>query len=340
MKIRAVSRSFYPVCLLGAVLAAMLAQPIVTWAQEKKNVRMVFVSLAWNSEIPFRTALARGFFKQQGLQVEPVLIRGGPAAIAALVSGEVDFAAIGGAQAVFRSKARGLDLAIIGCTSSTTNYILLGNKQTRSVEDLRGKIIGVTGAGTYSEFAMKAFLKKNNLNPDKDVVLRAVGGTVLRAAAIEKGIIAAAPFSTEDGVRLIKAGYSVISNMSESLGIPQNILVTRNDMLEKLPETSKRMLKAYIQGINLAKFNKQEAIKSGYEAGLQGEPDIVSAAWDLYAPGLTSDLSIATAGLQQMLDEDIRAGLVDKNFTLDRVVNDRILKLAQQELRAEGKLKP
>ena len=41
-----------------------------------------------------------------------------------------------------------------------------------------------------------------------------------------------------------------------------------------------------------------------------------------------------------MLDEDIRAGLVDKNFTLDRVVNDRILKLAQQELRAEGKLKP
>jgi hypothetical protein len=77
MKIRAVSRSFYPVCLLGAFLAALLAQPIVTSAQEKKNVRMVFVSLAWNSEIPFRTALARGFFKQQGLQVEPILIRGG-----------------------------------------------------------------------------------------------------------------------------------------------------------------------------------------------------------------------------------------------------------------------
>ena len=43
-------------------------------------------------------------------------------------------------------------------------------------------------------------------------------------------------------------------------------------------------------------------------------------------------------GLQQMLDEDIRAGLVDKSFTLDRVINDRILKIAQQELRAEGRL--
>ena len=317
----------------------MICAATTSFAQEKKNLRMVFVSLAWNSEIPFRAALARGYFKQQGLQIEPILIRGGPAAIAALVSGEVDFASIGGAQAIFRAKARGLDLSIIGCISSTTNYILLGNKQTRTVEELKGKPIGITGAGTYSEFAVKAFLKKHNINPDKDVVLRAIGGTVLRAAAIEKGIIAAAPFSPEDGVRLIKAGYSVISNLSESLGIPQNIIVTRNEVLEKFPDMSKRVLKAYIQGMQLAKFNKKEAIKAGYDSGLSGDPEIVNAAWDLYAPGLTADLSIVTSGLQQMLDEDIRAGLVDKNFTLDRVINDRILKIAQQELRAEGKLK-
>jgi NitT/TauT family transport system substrate-binding protein len=324
-------------CLVACVLFLALVSP--SFAQEKQKIRMVFVSLAWNSEIPFRAALSRGYFKQQGLQIEPILIRGGPAAIAALVSGEVDFAAIGGAQAVFRSRARGLDLSIIGCTSSTTNYILLGNKQTRTVEDLKGKMIGVTGAGTYSEFAMKAFLRKYNINPDKDVTLRAIGGTVLRAAAIEKGIIAAAPFSPEDAVRLIKAGYSVISNMSESLGIPQNIIVTRNEVLEKYPDMSKRVLKAYIQGMQLAKFSKKEAIKAGYDSGLTGDPEIVNAAWDLYAPGLTADLSIVTSGLQQMLDEDIRSGIVDKNFTLDRVINDRILKIAQQELRAEGKLK-
>jgi NitT/TauT family transport system substrate-binding protein len=321
------------------VSLSLLLPAAVAFTQEKKNIRIVFVSLAWNSEIPFRAALARGYFKQQGLNVEPILIRGGPAAIAALVAGEVDYAAIGGAQAVFRSRARGLDLAIIGCTSATTNYILLGNKQTRTLEDLKGKIIGVTGAGTYSEFAMKAFLRKNNINPEKEVILRAIGPTVLRAAAIEKGIIAAAPFSPEDAVRLMKSGYSLISNLSESLGIPQNILVSRNEVLEKYPETSKRMLKAYVQGIQLAKFNKKEAIKAGYESGLTGELDIVSAAWDLYAPGLTSDLSIVTSGLQQMLEEDIRAGLVDSKFTLDRVVNDRILKIAQQELRAEGRLK-
>jgi ABC-type nitrate/sulfonate/bicarbonate transport system substrate-binding protein len=151
-------RILKPARTMTAILLVLCAVS-PSLAQEKKNIRMVFVSLAWNSEIPFRAALSRGYFKQQGLQVEPILIRGGPAAIAALVSGEVDFAAIGGAQAVFRGRARGLDLSIIGCTSSTTNYILLGNKQTQRVEDLKGKMIGVTGAGTYSEFAVKAFLR-------------------------------------------------------------------------------------------------------------------------------------------------------------------------------------
>ena len=132
----------------------------------------------------------------------------------------------------------------------------------------------------------------------------------------------------------------MISNLSESLGIPQTIVVSRGEVLDKYPETSKRFLKALILGIQLAKNNKKEAIKAGYEGGLQGDAETVNAAYDLYARGLTPDLSIAVPGIQLMLDEDIRAGVVDSKFTVDRVINDRILKIAQQELRAEGRLKP
>src|SRR3989441_13378402 len=96
------------------------------FAQEKQKIRMVFVSLAWNSEIPFRAALARGFFKSQGLEIQPIFVRGGPVAMAAMVSGEVDFGQIGGAQAVMRSRARGLDVSIIGSISNATNYQLVG----------------------------------------------------------------------------------------------------------------------------------------------------------------------------------------------------------------------
>ncbi|HET6643968.1 MAG TPA: ABC transporter substrate-binding protein [Fimbriimonadales bacterium] len=322
------------------VLALLLAYVPLAHAQERKTLRVVFVSLSWNSEIPFRVALARGYFKSQGLEIEPIFIRGGPAAMAALLSGQVDYASIGGAQAVIRAKAHGSDLAIIGSISNRTNYILLGNKQTRSVESLKGKTIGVTGAGAFSEFAVRTFLKQHNIDPSKDVVLRAVGNTTLRAIALEKGLVAAAPFSPEDAVRLMKSGYSLISNFAESLDIPQSILVTREEVIQKHPETTKRFLKALILGINLAKNNKKEAIKAGYEAGLQGDRDTVNAAYDLYAPALTSDLSINVSGIQLMLDEDIRAGLADSKLTVDKVIDDRMLKKAQEELRAEGRLKP
>jgi len=324
---------------LGLLCAAWAYAPAPANSQEKKNLRVVFTGLAWNSELPFRVALARGFFRAQGLDIQPIFVRGGPAALAALSSGEVDFAEIGGAQAIMRSHARGLDAVIIGAISNAANYQIVGSKSTRTLEDMKGKTIGVTGAGAFSDFAMRTFLRRKGIDPDKDLMLRAIGGSNLRAAALEKGIVAAAPFAPDDTVRLTRLGFPMIANLSDTLTIPQTILTARNEFLEKNPETAKRFLKALILGIQLAKLNKSEAIKAGFEAKLQGEPELVNLAYDLYAPALSADLSVNISGLQFMLDEDKRNGLIDAKFTLDRVVNDKILKVAQQELRAEGRLK-
>jgi ABC-type nitrate/sulfonate/bicarbonate transport system substrate-binding protein len=258
--------------------------------------------------------------------------------MAALVSGEVDFAEIGGAQAIMRSRSRGLDVSIIAAISNATNYQVVGAKSARTLEELKGKVLGVTGAGAFSDFAMRIFLRRRGFDPEKDVTLRAIGGSALRAGALEKGLVAAAPFAPEDTVRLVRLGLPMLANLSDSLNIPQSVVATRNEVVEKMPDTTKRFLKALVLGIQFAKANKAEAIKAGYKGGLQGDPAIVSDAYDLYAPALTPDLSPNYSGFQFMLDEDKRNGLVDAKLTLDRVINDKPLKAAQQELRAEGRL--
>ena len=331
-----IPRAALPFLLLIAALPPFVSP---SQAQEKKTVRVAFVSLSWHQELPFRAARVRGYFKEQGLALEPILIRGGPAALAALASGDVDFGSIGGAQAPIRSRARGLDIFIIGSLSNRVNYTMLGARGVNTAADLKGKIIGVTGAGAFSDFVVRMYLKNSGLDPDKDVLLRPLGGTVIRVSALEKGIIAAAPFSAEEAVGLLKKGFPMIANLSESLAIPQSILVARGEMLEKYPETTKRFLKAVILGLRLVRSNKKEALQAGYESGLKGDPDIVGRAYDLYHAAYTTDLSAATEGMQLMLDEDIRTGLVDRKMTLDRVVNERILKRAQEELKSEGRLK-
>jgi ABC-type nitrate/sulfonate/bicarbonate transport system substrate-binding protein len=317
-----------------------LSKPAPLEAQEKKNIRLVVVSLSWNTQLPIRVAMAKGYFKDEGLAVEPIFIRGGPAAMAALISGDADFGSIGGAQAVIRARARGSDISIIGSISNYIDYLVIGSKGTKNVAELKGKTIGITGAGAFSEFAMRLFFKKSNLDPDKDVILRAVGNTTMRAAALEKGLITAAPFSPQDAVRLIDEGFPLIANMSESLAIPENMFIARDEVLEKYPETSKRFLKALVLGIHLTKKNKKEAIQAGYAAGLKGDSDTVNKAYDLYVAGFTSDLAIAVDGIQRILEEEIHSGIVDRKMTVDRVINDRILKLAQEELKSEGRLAP
>ena len=324
--------------ILLSVLFILAVQSPIN-AQERKNLRVVFTGLAWNSELPFRVALARGFFKSQGLDILPIFVRGGPAALAALSSGEVEFAEIGGAQAIMRSRARGLDVSIIGAISNAVAYQLIGSKATRSLEDLKGKVVGVTGAGAFSDFATRTFLRRKGIDPEKDVLLRAIGGSNLRVGALEKGLVAAAPFAPEDTVRLMRLGFPLIANFSDTLNIPQTLLTARNDYLDKQPDISKRFLKALVLGIHYAKNNKADSIKAGFEAKLQGEPEIVQQAYDLFAPGFSGDLSVNVAGLQVMLDEDKRNNLIDAKFTVERVVNDKILKIAQQELRAEGRLR-
>jgi NitT/TauT family transport system substrate-binding protein len=89
-----------------SVIFAVFIYCLPARAQEKKNLRIVFVSLSWNNQLPIRVAINKGFFREQGLTLEPIFVRGGPTAIAALVSGNVDFGSIGGAQAPIRSRAR------------------------------------------------------------------------------------------------------------------------------------------------------------------------------------------------------------------------------------------
>lgn len=235
-------------------------------AQDRKALPVVFTGLAWNSELPFRVALARGFFKAHGLEIQPIFVRGGPMALAALSSGDVNFAEIGGAQAVMRSRARGLEVSIIASIANATTFQLIGGRAARSLEDLKGKIIGVTGAGAFSDFAMRTFLRVKGIDTDKDVTLRAVGAGSGRISALEKGIIAAAPFSPEDTVRLLRLGFPMIANMGDSLNIPQSIVVTRNDVLVKTPDTAKRFLKALLLGIQHAKSTKPTRSKRDTKA--------------------------------------------------------------------------
>ena len=73
---------------------------------------------------------------------------------------------------------------MIAAVVNVPAYYLMALPEIQSVQDLRGKKVGITRIGASSDFAIRLVLKKAGLVPDKDVALIQVGESSSLAAAL------------------------------------------------------------------------------------------------------------------------------------------------------------
>src|SRR5947207_10807372 len=138
--------------------------------------------------LPLFVAVHRGFFKDEGLDIElPRLI---PAmAQNALLAGEVQYHGL--ADSGLRLAARGLPLKAIFYRADKPMYYLVAQKEIRSVAELRGKRIGVSQFGGTSDLAARLALKHYGVEPEKDALLIQIGAEGRRMAALRAGSVRA-----------------------------------------------------------------------------------------------------------------------------------------------------
>jgi ABC-type nitrate/sulfonate/bicarbonate transport system substrate-binding protein len=150
--------------LLFTILIALASRTDPGFA---KTVNFASNTPTLSGTLPLAVAQDFGFFAAEGLDVKTVLIRGGPTAMAALVGGGVDFTLVAGVAAV-RAIAQNAPMLIISGMQPYMDYTLIGAKGTSSVDDLKGKVVGVTGPGGVAEFAAVEGLAKKGLVRDRD----------------------------------------------------------------------------------------------------------------------------------------------------------------------------
>jgi NitT/TauT family transport system substrate-binding protein len=142
-----------------------------------KPVTFAYQTPTLNSVLPLLVGIDFGFFSAEGLDVKTVFIRGGPTAIAALVGGDVDYTLVAGVPAV-RAIVQGAPVAIVSGMQPYMDYTLIGAKGITHLNDLKGKIVGVTGAGGIAEYAAVEGLAKKGLVRDRDyTILYGVGNS-------------------------------------------------------------------------------------------------------------------------------------------------------------------
>ena len=127
-----------------------------------------------------------------------------------MLSGE-DEAIVTSAATLVTSRLAGADVTMIMSTTPTFPSVLMAVKSITDVNQLRGKAGGVNRFGSNTDFVLRLVLRKNAIDPDKDVRLIQVGGTAQMVAAISRGLIQFALFNEPFVRQAEKLGFKTSS---------------------------------------------------------------------------------------------------------------------------------
>ena len=212
------------------VVLVLLFGPVegLSRAAEVQVITVALVSTSWNTGLPTAVARGAGFFKEEGLEVRPVtLASSGPIMMALLMSGQTDLV-IAGAVAILRGIARGAPVVVVSGHLNRMSYALMSAKGLKTVADLRGKTIGITGIGGMGEFTVVESLRRNGLIKDRDfTVLNIEGGPAARIAALKSGKVHAVPLTPGQRVQAEQDGFTLLLDTRDALTeIPSTIVAS------------------------------------------------------------------------------------------------------------------
>jgi NitT/TauT family transport system substrate-binding protein len=226
------------------------AQPLrtVTMARTTGSIGMV----------PLEFSVNRGYFKRQGLDVQLITVRQSDVIIAATVGGELNFMDI--IPTAILASVRGLPIKTIGVVLKRAPYVLIGQPNLRSPEELKGKRIGVSSVGGMSAYLVREILARSGLNPDRDVTFLAIGGTSARSAALFGGTIDAALVVAPDNYPLERKGYRRLLLASDYVNYPLSGVAASADFLAKNRPVAISFMKGLLEGAKFVRQNKNDSV--------------------------------------------------------------------------------
>ena len=233
----------------------------IFWSSQvsAKPVTFAYQTPTLNGVLPLIVGQDFGFFAAEGLDVKTVFIRGGPTSAAALVGGDVDYTFVAGVPAV-RAIVQGAPLTIVSGIQPYMDYTLIGAKSIAQLNDLKGKIVGVTGPGGIAEYAAVEGLAKKGLVRDRDYkILYGVGNSPARAQALELGRIQASPFSFLERIELEQKGFPVLFDIGKVLpGFPFVVIISAKRKVETDAEGVTALLRGLKRGLDYLKSDKEK----------------------------------------------------------------------------------
>lgn len=301
-------------------------------SQAIDNLRVAYPSM--NTSV-FELVIAQkeGYFKEEGLNVELLSIRG-EIAIRTTLAGEVDF--FTNAGSALAAAVRNVPVRLITVFQDKPSWDLIAQPEIKSVAQLRGKNIAVMSPEGSLAVVAREMLRKNGLDPTKDVNLVTMGGDEVRFPALQTKSIQATLFNTAMSIKAQKEGFSKLGNASEYANLIEGGLATTHDKIKQNPEKIFRFVRGALKGLNYYVTKREPAIKYMMDGLRMKDRELVSLIYDIQIPLVLREGFSDDKLLQSMIDDMKKTTKVQRDIKVADIFDLSFVKKANEELKASS----
>lgn len=277
---------------------------------------------------PLALAEKKGFFREDGLQGEVIRINP-TVALAALVSGELDYWTVIGNSVA--AAIQGVPLRVLACYVPGSPSALIARPEYKSVQELRGKTVGLNTSGGALESTARLIFKHFGLDPDKEIKFLALGTSERRLSAMKQGLTAATMGSPPLDYLGKKMGFVVLARAHELFSYPTSGVVASVKKIKEKPDEIKRVIKAGIKANRYIRQNREGTIESMTE-WTKADKEMATAGYESVLKLFNDDGSVPEKGLILVIEELKKLGKVEREIAPSDVADLSILREAQREL--------
>jgi NitT/TauT family transport system substrate-binding protein len=269
--------------------------------------------------LPVYVTEAKGFFKDEGLDVLLVLFNAGATNLQALIGGDVHIMGSAFVETL-GGRAAGVDVKNFWGICNIMPFQLYSQPDFKSMKQAKGKRFAISRFGSLTDFLTRATLRHFGVDA-KDVTILQIGSTPARFAALSaKGVDASIVWFPVTEIAKSQ-GYNKLLDLKEIFPEwPYETFAAKESYLAKEREQVTKFLRAYQRGIKYTLENKSDAIKI-MQKYVKMDPAYAPAGYDEYRNSFPLNGQIAEKVIPVVIEQEYETGRIKKKITVEDMVD-------------------
>jgi len=317
--------------VFGMALHAYVARA----AEKLDKVRFTYAPLSASGFLWF-IAKDAGYFEKNRLNVDMYFEGASPIMVQSILAGENQLAG-GLGPTVVTNVLQGGDVIPVACITHTFTTPMYVQPSITSLQQLRGKKVGVSRIGAVSHLTADSILRRARVG---DVTIIQTGGIPESMAAIMTGNVDGAMVNPPNNIILREKGYREIVGAKQlkemNLRFPENGVMAKRTWAEKNADVVKRFIKSLAEGLKRMHDDKDFAIKtlSKYTKVTDAKSLEESYRWGM--DSFFKDFKTPPEAMRLMVDQLASSRMIDANLAQKTPLTAYYENRYVEELEREG----